>query len=382
MQTPVVPRLVQKSAGVVPTPVQKSAAVSTPEQKSAIVPTPVQKSAAVVPTPVQKSAAVSTPEQKSAIVSTLVQKSAAVSTPEQKSVIVSTPVQKSAFIVPTTEQKSAAVVSTPLHKSAAVVSTPVQKSAAVVSTPLHKSAAVSTPVQKSAVVVPTPVQKLAAVSTPEQKSAVVPTPVQKSAVIPTPVKKSAAIPTPPNMATYHCTVSYVESPDSFYVSPLENQEVWEKILMDIQNPSTSLDQVEVDNICISEQGGLWSRCKIEQVSSNTGEIRVFFIDHGSRETKPVSSLMKLETHRNTPGLVRRVGLAGIQPLQGEVWSDESLETFKELVDIDGGSTFQVTPQTQDKDGYKVIMVDEEGMNIRDVLVELNQARFELKGKVN
>ncbi|XP_023330548.1 uncharacterized protein LOC111702954 isoform X3 [Eurytemora carolleeae] len=39
------------------------------------------------------------------------------------------------------------------------------------------------------------------------------------------------------MATYRCTVSYVESPDSFYVSPLENQEVWEKILMDIQNPS-------------------------------------------------------------------------------------------------------------------------------------------------
>ncbi|XP_023330550.1 uncharacterized protein LOC111702955 [Eurytemora carolleeae] len=180
------------------------------------------------------------------------------------------------------------------------------------------------------------------------------------------------------MATYRCTVSYVESPDSFYVSPLENQEVWEKILMDIQNPSTSLDLVEVGNICISEQGGLWSRCKIEQVSSNTGEVRVFFIDHGSRETKPVSSLMKLETHRNTPGLVRRVGLAGIQPLQGEVWSDESLETFKELVDIDGGTTFQVTPQTQDKDGYKVIMVDEEGMNMRDVLVELDQARFELE----
>ena len=330
VQTPVVPRQVQKSAGVVPTPVQKSAAVSTPEQKSAIVPIPVQKSAAVF-------------------------------TPEQKSAIVSTPVQK-----------PAAVVSTPLHKSAAVVSTPVQKSAAVV----------STPVQKSAGVVPTPVQKLAAVSTPEQESAVVPTPVPKSAVVPTPVKNSAAIPTPPNMATYRCTVSYVESPDSFYVSPLENQEVWEKILMDIQNPSTSLDLVEVGNICISEQGGLWSRCKIEQVSSNTGEIRVFFIDHGSRETKPVSSLMKLETHRNTPGLVRRVGLAGIQPLQGEVWSDESLETFKELVDIDGGSTFHVTPQTQDKDGYKVIMVDEEGLNMRDVLVELNQARFELKGKVN
>ena len=176
------------------------------------------------------------------------------------------------------------------------------------------------------------------------------------------------------MATYRCIVSYAESPDSFYVSPLENQEVWEKILMDIQNPSTSLDLVEVGNICISEQGGLWSRCKIEQVSSNTGEVRVFFIDHGSRETKPVSSLMKLETHRNTPGLVRRVGLAGIHPLHGEVWSDESLETFKELVDIDGGSTFHVTPQTQDKDGYKVIMVDEEGMNMRDVLVELNQAR--------
>ena len=176
------------------------------------------------------------------------------------------------------------------------------------------------------------------------------------------------------MATYRCTVSYVESPDSFYVSPLENQEVWEKILMDIQNPSTSLDLVEVGNICISEQGGLWSRCKIEQVSSNTGEVRVFFIDHGSRETKPVSSLMKLETHRNTPGLVRRVGLAGIQPLQGEVWSDDSLETFKELVDIDGGTAFHVTPQTQDKDGYKVIMVDEEGLNMRDILVELNQAR--------
>jgi hypothetical protein len=259
----------------------------------------------------------------------------------------------------------------------ATVPTPVLKSA--VSTPEQKPVVAYTPVQDPAVV-PTLVQNPTA---PAQKPAIVPTPVQKTAVIPrtvqksvvsTPPHNSVAVPTLANMATYRCTVSYVESPDSFYVSPLENQEVWEKILMDIQNPSTSLDLVEVGNICISEQGGLWSRCKIEQVSSNTGEVRVFFIDHGSRETKPVSSLMKLETHRNTPGLVRRVGLAGIQPLQGEVWSDDSLETFKELVDIDGGTTFQVTPQTQDKDGYKVIMVDEEGMNMRDILVELNQAR--------
>ena len=75
--------------------------------------------------------------------------------------------------------------------------------------------------------------------------------------------------------------------------------------MNVQNPSTSLDLVEVGNICISEQGGLWSRCKIEQMSSNTGEVRVFFIDHGSRETKPVSSLRKLETRRNTPGMINK-----------------------------------------------------------------------------
>ena len=242
-----------------------------------------------------------------------------------------------------------------------LVPTPVQKSDAV-STSLQKSAAVSTPEQKPAVV-PTLVQKSAAVSTPENKSAVI-----------TPAQKSAAVPTPADMESYRCTVSYIESPNSFYVSLLENQEVWENIMMDIQNPSNSLNLVEVGNICISEQGGLWRRCKIEQVSSDTGEVRVFFIDHGSREIKPVSSLMKLETHRNTPGLVRRVGLAGLQPLHGEVWSDESLETFKELVDMDGGSTFLITPQTQDKDGYKVIMVDEEGMDIRDVLIELNQGR--------
>jgi len=278
-------------------------------------------------------------------------------------------------VVPTLVQKPV-VIPAPAQNPA-TVPTPVLKSA--VSTPEQKPVVAYTPVQDPAVV-PTLVQNPTA---PAQKPAIVPTPVQKTAVIPrtvqksvvsTPPHNSVAVPTLANMATYRCTVSYVESPDSFYVSPLENQEVWEKILMDIQNPSTSLDLVEVGNICISEQGGLWSRCKIEQVSSNTGEVRVFFIDHGSRETKPVSSLMKLETHRNTPGLVRRVGLAGIQPLQGEVWSDESLETFKELVDIDGGSTFHVTPQTQDKDGYKVIMVDEEGMNMRDILVELNQAR--------
>ena len=75
-------------------------------------------------------------------------------------------------------------------------------------------------------------------------------------------------------------------------------------------------------------------------------------------------------------------MAGLQPLHGEVWSDESLETFNELVDMDGGSTFLITPQTHDMDGYKVIMVDEEGMDMRDVLLELNQASCEIEGKMN
>ena len=241
-----VQEIVAVQTSLVPSLVQKSVAIA------------VQKSAAAVPTPVQKSATVSAPEQKSA----------AVLTPEQKSAAVLTPAQMSD-----------------------VLPSPVQKSSA--DTPVQKSDAVNTPVQKSAIVFK-PQQKSDAVSTLEQKSAVL-----------TPAQNSVAVPTLANMETYRCTVSYVESPNSFFVSPLENQEVWENIMMDVQNPSTSLDLVEVGNICISEQGGLWSRCKIEQMSSNTGEVRVFFIDHGSRETKPVSSLRKLETRRNTPGMINK-----------------------------------------------------------------------------
>ena len=170
---------------------------------------------------------------------------------------------------------------------------------------------------------------------------------------------------------YRCIVSWINNIGDFYLFPESKNSIFENILVDCQDPAPALTKVEVGTMCICCIDTVWYRARVEKVSSDQSKAKLFFVDVGRMETKLVSGLRQLKGHQETADIVEKVGLAGVEPLVGDKWSEESTENFKELVDVDAGNFYLVTRVGR---GSMVQVVDSTGLDLGDALVELELAK--------
>ena len=179
-----------------------------------------------------------------------------------------------------------------------------------------------------------------------------------------------------------CIISWINNVGDFYLFPESQNSLFETILEDCQDPGPALDKAEVGTMCLCCIDTIWYRARVGKVSPDRTKAKLFLVDVGRLETKPVSSLRQLKGHQETADIVEKVGLAGVEPLVGDKWSEESTKIFKELVDAGEGNSFFLT---RVGNGSMVQITDWNGVDLGGALIELELVKAstsdEVKGMV-
>ena len=172
---------------------------------------------------------------------------------------------------------------------------------------------------------------------------------------------------------FNCTVTWVNNPEDFFITPTDKSKDFEDILLNTQDPSSAKVDLALDTLCLCEVDDIWYRARIEKISPDKSKVKVLLVDTGRKETIVASELRKLDAYRDTPGLATKVGLAGIRPA-GTTWADDDIANFKTLVDLEGNMEF-IAKIVEECDGQpKVEMKDvNQGMDIKSMLIELGIA---------
>ena len=176
-----------------------------------------------------------------------------------------------------------------------------------------------------------------------------------------------------SMDPFKCTVSWVVSIDEIYLLPWNKIQEFEDILVEVQDHGSASVVLEVGMLCVSNIDGVMFRARIEKVSPDKKKLKLLYIDIGRRETVMASEVRQILHHKTTPGLVVKVGLAGIKPGDGDTWSKESISGLQQLADIDGETEFLATPIAMDGDRIAVDICDVGGLDMKQYLVELGFA---------
>ena len=175
--------------------------------------------------------------------------------------------------------------------------------------------------------------------------------------------------------SFECTVSWVNNIGEFYISPLTKSKLFEQVLLEIQEPVKRIDTAHVGLVCCCKLDDIWYRVRIEKISPDKSKVKLFFMDIGRNEKMATQELMHLKNYQDLPPLVQRVGLSGVQPLEGDTWSMESTETFKELIGMEDGQTFLLAPITKDEQGWKVTL-SFESEDVAEMLIKLEQVQLD------
>ena len=170
---------------------------------------------------------------------------------------------------------------------------------------------------------------------------------------------------------FNATISFISNIDEFYILRESNNSKFESVLIDCQEPGPALASVDVGAMCLATKDDVWMRARIEKISGDKTKAKIFFVDVGCRATQQISDLRVLSCHRETEDLVERVGLFGVEPLDGENWSVESTNTFEKLVDVDTENMFRISKKVG-CDRVKVETLN--GLDLAEVLVEREAAK--------
>ena len=170
---------------------------------------------------------------------------------------------------------------------------------------------------------------------------------------------------------FKATISFISNIDEFFILRESNNSKFESVLVDTQEPGPALASVDVGAMCLATKDDVWMRARIEKISGDKTKAKIFFVDVGCRATQQISDLRVLSCHRETEDLVERVGLFGVEPLDGENWSVESTNTFEKLVDVDTENMFLISKKVG-CDRVKVETLD--GLDLAEVLVEREAAK--------
>jgi Tudor domain len=161
------------------------------------------------------------------------------------------------------------------------------------------------------------------------------------------------------------TVIHVNNPEDFYVTSVASHEAYEAILKDAQDTAGQPLPLppHPGQLCLVEDGGVSQRARVEKISPDGSQAKVFLLDEGRRCKVPVSLLQRLDPGLEQPGLARQVALAGLQ-MGPAGWTEEMLDHFISLVDMENELVFNICTMGRDARGVeRVRMEDNEGNDL-------------------
>ncbi|KAL5017454.1 hypothetical protein ScPMuIL_007043 [Solemya velum] len=133
------------------------------------------------------------------------------------------------------------------------------------------------------------------------------------------------------------TVSYSDSPSSFWVQPTKNKKDLDTLLdqmfeyySELGETELPIDNPQVGGLCAAKYvDDFWYRARITGIMESQ-EYEVFFLDHGNKEVLTGSSLKCLVGYFGSlPIQAVECAMAGLRSPEG-AWNEEAKEAFKEL----------------------------------------------------
>ena len=131
---------------------------------------------------------------------------------------------------------------------------------------------------------------------------------------------------------YRITVTYVVSPNQFYVQLLENLDQLNNKSVDLQEVSEDapiLEDIEVNKACVAKwfYDNLWYRAQVVQCDFKRQQAVVRFIDFGITQTCSFTNLRQLSDVFDENKCAILVNLKNVK---NQEWSEKEMNDFEEL----------------------------------------------------
>ena len=142
----------------------------------------------------------------------------------------------------------------------------------------------------------------------------------------------------PDLDIGMCIVTHVVDPYEVYImNTLLDLPIYESIMNDIQGTGSGLSgPATIGQLClVALDDGKLFRAKITKLNRERTKAKVVLIDTGRTVKENVSNLIQFEAGEGyligNPGLARKVGFHSLVPATGDSWSQNSVQTVKEIL---------------------------------------------------
>ena len=166
-------------------------------------------------------------------------------------------------------------------------------------------------------------------------------------------------------------VCFFECPDEFYVCPTDKIALFSSILEKSQvDVFGTVDPVIGSCVLALDDETCWYRAEITNLSADKMTASLFLIDYGKDITTEVANLRPLpeELHKY-PGLVVKVKLRGIKPVNGEVWTDADRDAAILVLDVGGQTMFEFQNVKKEKGSITLDLMDTDGNDVADFMIQ-------------
>jgi len=171
-------------------------------------------------------------------------------------------------------------------------------------------------------------------------------------------------------------VCFFERPDVFYVCSTDMVELFTSILEKSQEdiPGT-VDPVIGSCVLALDDETCWYRAEITSLSADKMTTSLFLIDYGKEVTSEVANLRPLpsELHKY-PGLVAKVKLNGIKPINGEAWTDADRDAAMLVLDVGGQTLFEFQNVKKEEGEVTLDLMDTDGNDVADFMIQTGCAQ--------
>merc|ERR1719312_1572947 len=171
-------------------------------------------------------------------------------------------------------------------------------------------------------------------------------------------------------------VCFFDCPDVFYVCSTDMVELFTSILEKSQEdvPGT-VDPVIGSCVLALDDETCWYRAEITSLSADKMTTSLFLIDYGKELTSEVANLRPLpsELHKY-PGLVVKVKLRGIKPINGETWTDADRDAAVIVLDVGGQTLFEFQNVKKEEGEVTLDLMDTDGNDVADFMIQTGCAQ--------
>ena len=171
-------------------------------------------------------------------------------------------------------------------------------------------------------------------------------------------------------------VCFFDCPDVFYVCPTDKIELFTSILDKSQeNIPGTVDPVIGSCVLALDDETVWYRAEITSLSADKMTASLFLIDYGKEMTAEVVNLRPLpaELHEY-PGLVVKVKLRGIKPVNGDVWTDADRDAAMLVLDVGGQTIFELLNVKKEDGDITLDLRDTDGNDVADFMIQTGCAQ--------